>query len=127
MSLVRDSTPWKALALAADRGDLLLDQNAARKCSDACESYLEKLARRQKETEGLAKLSGWGDFTAGQQLMGIYASKASGGENSMVDVLQSHIDVVTEMKAVFDKFFTVTDDNEHQNASAIGSVGQNSP
>ncbi len=38
----------------------------------------------------------------------------------MFDVLQGHIDVVTEMHVVFAKFFSATAANEDQNAADIG-------
>ncbi len=120
-------THWRAVADEADRGNLFLDELAARQCSLACDNYIRRLRDRQDQAKELAKLSGWGDFSAGRQLSDFYARRAVGGENSMVNVLQSHIDVVTEMKAVFDKFFTVTGDNEQQNASAIGSAGESPP
>jgi hypothetical protein len=43
----------------------------------------------------------------------------------MVDVLQSHIDVVEEMKAVFNKFFTATTDVDEANAGGINAEGPN--
>ena len=59
----------------------------------------------------------------GLQLQDIFAKKAVGGENNMVDVLQSHIDVVEEMKVVFNKFFTSTNDVDEANAGGIQVEG----
>lgn len=113
-------TYWQSLAVAADEGHLFLNAEAASSCHRACSIYLQQLEDRQYEAEQLADISGWGDFNSGQQLRQIYADKAVGGSNNMVTVLQSHIDVVTEMQAVFAKFFAATNDTEQQNASAIG-------
>lgn len=113
------STYWQSLAVAADEGHLFLNAEAASSCHAACSEYLQQLEDRQYEAEQLADISGWGDFNSGQQIRQIYADKAVGGNNNMVKVLQSHIDVVTEMQAVFSKFFAETNDTEHQNAGDI--------
>ncbi|MGB7239948.1 MAG: hypothetical protein WBD41_28680 [Rhodococcus sp. (in: high G+C Gram-positive bacteria)] len=41
----------------------------------------------------------------------------------MVDVLQSHIDVVEEMKVVFGKFFSATEAADAANATDIQAQG----
>lgn len=110
---------WQALATAADEGHLFLDPDTAEACHHACVLFIEQLVNHQNEAKGLVDINGWGTFKAGQQLRQIYADKAFGGDNNMYDVLQSHIDVVTEMQAVFAKFFTLTGDNERQNALEI--------
>lgn len=116
-------TYWQALADAADRGDLYLDPDAARACDSACTTYLQQLRDRQVEARDLAEVGGWGDFESGQQFRQILADKAVGGANNMVDALQSHIEVVLEMQAVFAKFFTSTTDTDYTTASEIGSNG----
>ena len=61
----------------------------------------------------------------GLELQTILAKKAVGGENNMVDVLQSNIDVVEEMKVVFNKLFTTTNDVDEANAGGIRAQGPN--
>ena len=117
------STYWSALAAAADNGQLYLNPEAAMACSTACDEYLRKLKHHQRKATDLAAVSGWGDFDMGLQLQDIFAKKAVGGENNMVDVLQSHIDVVEEMKVVFNKFFTSTSDVDEANAGGIQVEG----
>ncbi|AYJ50499.1 hypothetical protein [Rhodococcus sp. P1Y] len=119
------ATHWQALAVAADNGQLYLNSEAAAACSSACDTYVEKLRLHQRHARELANASGWGDFDMGLELQTILANKAVGGENNMVDVLQSHIDVVEEMKVVFNKFFTATNDVDDANAAGIKVQGPN--
>ncbi|WP_037138787.1 hypothetical protein [Rhodococcoides fascians] len=113
------STYWRALAVAAENHQLYLNAEAAQACSAACDQCILKLRHHQETATALARVSGWGDFDMGLQLEDIFAKKAVGGENNMVDVLQSHIDVVEEMKVVFDKFFTSTNEMDAANAGDI--------
>lgn len=119
------TTYWQALAVAADGGQLYLNAEAAQACYSACNRYIEKLIQHQATATDLANASGWGDFDMGLELQAILAKKAVGGENNMVDVLQSHIDVVEEMKVVFSKFFTATNDVDEANAGGIKAQGPN--
>lgn len=117
------TTYWQSLAIAADQGQLFLDPEAATLCSQACDEYISKLIVRQRQAEALAEVDGWGEFDSGQALRRIYAEKAVGGENNMVDVLQGHIDVVLEMQAVFQKFFAGTESTDEGNATSISQSG----
>lgn len=117
------STYWQSLAAAADSGHLLLAPDAAAACSRACDAYIEKLKLHQDSAKLLANAHGWGDFSAGKQLRDVYANKAVGGENNLVDVLQSHIDVAEEMKVVFNKLFTATQTGDVVNAADLRASG----
>ncbi|OZE96574.1 hypothetical protein [Rhodococcoides fascians] len=117
------TTYWQALAVAADQGHLFLNEEAAQQCYTACDTYIQRLRIHQEKARVLSNVSGWGDFDMGLQLQDIFAKKAVGGENNMVDVLQSHIDVVEEMKVVFNKFFTSTHDVDKANAAGIKVEG----
>lgn len=119
------STQWQALAVAADDGQLFLDAEAARACFSACEVYISRLREHQRTATSLTDISGWGDFASGLQLRDILAAKAVGGENNMVDVLQSHIDVVEEMKMVFAKFFVANNAVDQHNAADLRAEGPN--
>lgn len=116
-------TAWQALAAAADQGQLYLDANAAANCSLACDTYIEQLLGHKRQAMRLTDVDGWGEFEAGRDLRRIFREKSYGGNNSMVDVLQSHIDVVEEMKAVFAKFFVATKNVDQANAADLGSRG----
>ncbi|KZF07268.1 MAG: hypothetical protein WBD41_21430 [Rhodococcus sp. (in: high G+C Gram-positive bacteria)] len=119
------ATYWQALAVAVDQGQLYLNPEAARACSAACDDYIHRLLDHQRKARVLANISGWGDFDSGLQLQDIFAKKAVGGENNMFDVLQSHIDVVEEMKIVFGKFFAATEAADEVNAADLQSQGPN--
>ncbi|MFT7025466.1 MAG: hypothetical protein ACJA07_004594 [Rhodococcus sp. (in: high G+C Gram-positive bacteria)] len=116
-------THWQAMAIAADRGQLYLNPAAAVACSKACDEYILKLKQHRDVATVLANVSGWGDFASGKALEKIFSERAVGGENSMVDVLDSHITVVEEMKVVFNKFFTATEAVDDANAANVQAHG----
>lgn len=115
----RPATYWQALAVAADNGDLYLNPETAQRCSSACDAYIEKLLVHQDTARRLANITGYGDFDMGRQIQTIFAEKAVGGDNNMVDVLQSHIDVVEQMKVVFGEFFSSTTETDATNAAGL--------
>ncbi|KZF07264.1 hypothetical protein A2J03_23105 [Rhodococcus sp. EPR-157] len=117
------ATYWTSLAIAADRGELFLNSEAAAACSLACDDYIARLKLHQTQARELVDISGWGDFDSGKELQRIFSEKAAGGANNMVDVLQSHIDVVEEMKVVFGKFFSATEAADDTNATDLQSKG----
>nr|WP_296775915.1 hypothetical protein [Rhodococcus sp. (in: high G+C Gram-positive bacteria)] len=116
-------THWQSLAVAADEGQLYLDEVAAEACSRACDAYIDKLIAHQKTAKNLSNIVGWGEFKSGQELREFYSQKAVGGHGSMVDALQSHIDTVMQMQAVFRKFFVDTTATDDGNAADLGSQG----
>lgn len=119
------ATQWQALAVAADDGQLFLDAEVAQACFSACDAYISRLRQHKKTARRLGNISGWGDFASGLQLRDILAARAVGGENNMVDVLQSHIDVVEDMKVVFAKFFVAYEGVDQNNAADLRAKGPN--
>nr|WP_296775921.1 hypothetical protein [Rhodococcus sp. (in: high G+C Gram-positive bacteria)] len=117
---IEPMTTWNALAFAAENGQLFLSADVAAQCDQTCASYIANLRSRQDDARVLADVNGWGEFESGKALRKIFAEKAVGGENNMVDVLQSHIDVVEQMRTVFRKFFVDTTATDDGNASAFG-------
>ncbi|WP_230620826.1 MULTISPECIES: hypothetical protein [Nocardiaceae] len=105
--------------MAADAGDLYLNQEAARACSASCDEYIKKLSDHQNAAKQLGDVTGWGDFDMGKQIAQVFSQKAVGGENNMVDVLEGHIEVVRQMQAVFKKFFTDTVARDEETASSF--------
>ncbi|MDJ0362708.1 hypothetical protein [Rhodococcus sp. H29-C3] len=114
---------WNGLATAATDGQLQLDPTAARHCDKACSEYLETLEYNTAAARELGNVEGFGTFDSGIALARKFSQKAVGGPNNLVDVLQSHIDVVTSMQAVFRKFFVAAEDVDQQNAASIGQNG----
>lgn len=112
-------TQWETLSVAADLGHLYLDADVARRCDNACIAYIEALNLRIEEASTLAEIHMYGSFKAGRKLSEILSKKAVGDENSMVEVLKSHIQVVEKMQIVFRKFFVDYDDTEGGNASQV--------
>lgn len=116
-------THWQAMAVAADQGQLYLNPEAAAACDSACDQYIVKLKEHRDAAQRLTNVSGWGDFDSGKEVQRIFSEKAAGGANNMVDVLQSHIEVVEEMKVVFGKFFAATEFTDDTNATDLKSQG----
>jgi hypothetical protein len=116
-------TQWQSLAIAADTGHLYLNEEAAKSCSAACRTYIDKLTKHQEQAMLLVEVKGLGEFESGKQLRDKFSAKAFGGENNLVDVLQSHIDVVERMRIVFDKFFDATTGKDETNAAALNQQG----
>lgn len=114
---------WKSLAVSADQGDLYLNPEAAEACSRACDNYIKQLQLHKASAADLANADGWGEFAMGQQFRQILRDKAVGGENNLVDVLESHVQVVREMQMVFNKFFTTAEAVDQDNASGLGQLG----
>ncbi|KZF06619.1 hypothetical protein A2J03_24285 [Rhodococcus sp. EPR-157] len=116
-------THWQAMAVAADQGQLYLNPEAAAGCNSACDQYIVKLKEHTDAAQRLTNVSGWGDFDSGKEVQRIFSEKAAGGANNMGDVLQSHIEVVEEMKVVFGKFFAATEFTDDTNATDLKSQG----
>ncbi|WP_072804080.1 hypothetical protein [Rhodococcoides yunnanense] len=114
------SSLWQSLGVAADRGQLTLNAEAAGACSRACTTFIDKLKEHQAKAADLANVEGLGSFESGKDLRRIFSEKAVGGPNNLFDVLQSHIDVVERMKAVFDKLFAATTEQDEMNAVDLG-------
>ena len=116
---------WNGLGTAADDGHLFLDPATARQCDKACSEYLGTLEYDKAAARELGNVEGFGAFDSGIALARKFSEKAVGGPNNLVDVLQSHIDVITAMQAVFRKFFDAAEDVDQQNATSIGQNGPN--
>ncbi|MCZ4080173.1 hypothetical protein O1W68_19695 [Rhodococcus sp. H36-A4] len=123
MALESPIAYWNGLATAADDGQLFLDPAAARHCDKACTEYLSTLETNKDLAFKLGNVKGMGTFESGIALARKFSQKAVGGPNNLVDVLQSHIDVVTAMQAVFRKFFVTAEDVDEHNATSIGQHG----
>lgn len=91
---------WNDLAVAVDEGQLFLDPEAAHHCDAACNEYLGILREQKSYAERLSDVRGMGSFDSGIALARKFSLKAAGGTNNLVDVLQSHIDVVMAMQTV---------------------------
>ncbi|SNS94629.1 hypothetical protein [Rhodococcoides kyotonense] len=116
-------TNWQSLAAAAETGHLFLNAEAAATCSEACTTYIAKLEQHKASAMELVEVNGLGEFESGKDLRDKFSKKAFGGDNSLVDVLQSHIDVVGRMRIDFDKFFDATNQQDEMNAAALEQHG----
>ncbi|OZC58607.1 hypothetical protein CH289_01435 [Rhodococcus sp. RS1C4] len=102
-----------------------MDADTARQCNQSCVNYLDRLDRHRATARQLGKIDGYGDFEMGKQFAQILSEKAVGGQNSMVGVIDSHIQVVKEMQAVFQKFFDQYSDTDTDNASDVAQTFPN--
>ncbi len=87
---------------------LYLNPESASTCFQACTACLEKLRAHKIEAAKLSDVQALGNFDSGIASQRLSPRKRSGA-NNLVNVLQSHIDVVMQMQAVFQKFFTSTE------------------
>lgn len=116
---------WSSLADAADTGHLFLAPEVAKECANACDEYLGRLRATMEAAQALPRITGYGEFISGKQLAEILSDKMSGSGNSLVTVLQSHIEVVMEMQTVFAKFFTATQQIDDDSSADISRNGPN--
>ncbi|QCB52477.1 hypothetical protein E5720_11325 [Rhodococcus sp. PAMC28707] len=114
---------WQDLAAAADDGHLYLTADAARACDVACDKYLDLLKTCKNRAYELAHVKGMGDFESGRALARKCSLKAVGGDNNLVDVLDSHILVVESMHTVFRKYIVSTVATDGENASSFNIDG----
>ncbi|SNS54268.1 hypothetical protein [Rhodococcoides kyotonense] len=127
MATYNQLTHWQDLAVAADEGQLFLSEDVARKCDDACNQYLEKLAESTKSAHLLANVQGLGTLDSGIELARRLSEKAVGGPNNLVDTLEGHIRVVEAMQVVFRKFFDSYEDADSTTATSIGQHSTRTP
>lgn len=99
-----------------------LDPEVARPLAVACAEYVAQLRGLLGDAIGLGTLSGFGTLESGRQLQRKFEQKADGGPDALVDVLKSHIAVVTEMQAQFQACIDSAVNQETANAAALRTI-----
>lgn len=80
-----------------------LAPDVARDVVFACAEFLGVLNEAHRNLLGIENVSGMGTLQSGINLAAKFSKKAVGGEDSLEKSLNSHIQVVTEMRDFFQK------------------------
>ncbi|QBJ97899.1 hypothetical protein ERC79_19575 [Rhodococcus sp. ABRD24] len=114
---------WNQLIGAVDSGHLYLEPEVARRCAERCSEMVVKLKNMSLEAQGLAKLDGFGDqLPSGVALASKFERKATGGDYSLDQILNEHIGVIEQMRAVFEKIGAQYQVAEASNTQALSNV-----
>ncbi|MBH0118369.1 hypothetical protein ACWDUD_27425 [Rhodococcus sp. NPDC003382] len=92
---------FQRLTATAEAGQLFLEPDAARMCSEACSKFIDSLVELSSITEDLVCRDAFGTLPSAQALGQKFDDKAI-GPGGFAEVLQQHIDTVTRMKALFE-------------------------
>lgn len=99
---------FRALSREAEKGRLLLRDDAARRCAAECDKYIAQLRHLRDRAEGkpggrpLVYWEAFGPFNCARTLGTKFRSLIDGpGEDSLVARIDERIQVVTEMARTF--------------------------
>jgi hypothetical protein len=118
-ALAGASASWQGLAAQAVAGTLRIDPSVGDDLKSACDQRLLALDGMLKEARKLDHRAGFGDLPSGRALDDKFARKAASDPQSLVAVLRQHIDVVQQMRAVFQQ---AVDNYVSQDAGAAQSL-----
>ncbi|MQP31510.1 hypothetical protein GEO20_05945 [Rhodococcus erythropolis] len=99
-----------------------VDLKAAQGLVASCSELLIELWAVEREAASLQFLDAMGTLKSGQDLAAKFSKKAVGGEDSLEKSLNSHIQVVTEMRDFFQQCVDRYGEVDDSNASALASV-----
>ncbi|MFZ2527935.1 MAG: hypothetical protein WAX14_09815 [Rhodococcus sp. (in: high G+C Gram-positive bacteria)] len=91
---------FRKLADAAESGTLYLEPGAADTCVAACDRFIEALQHLQGTCENLEVSEAFGHLPSARALGLKFDAKAT-GPGGLFEVLQTHIDTVAAMRAMF--------------------------
>jgi hypothetical protein len=99
-----------------------VDLKAAQGLVASCSELLTELWAVEREAASLQFLDAMGTLKSGQDLAAKFSKKAVGGEDSLEKSLNSHIQVVTEMRDFFQQCVDRYGEVDDSNASALTSA-----
>lgn len=99
-----------------------LAPDVARDVVFACAEFLGVLNEAYRNLLGIENVSGMGTLQSGINLAAKFSKKAVGGEDSLEKSLNSHIQVVTEMRDFFQQCVDRYGEVDDSNASALASA-----
>ena len=111
-----------ALAAEAAAGRLRLSDDVAAVCTQACDDLLDRLNQIRSLGDRMSTTSAYGILRSAQQLGAKFESKAI-GPGGLRDVLQHHIDTVTQLRDLFDKAGRAYRDADESAARMIAETG----
>ncbi|MGO4200612.1 hypothetical protein AB4Z09_02430 [Rhodococcus sp. TAF43] len=120
--MMTDSGAWEGLIRSAESGELYLEQGTARACAAHCATLLRQLRSIRDRAAELGEVDGFGMLPSGQSLAEKFGRKAIGGDYSLVQALTDHIEVVDQMRAVFETIDARFSDVDNDTASSFRGV-----
>ncbi|HEY5857018.1 MAG TPA: hypothetical protein VIW24_24000 [Aldersonia sp.] len=99
---VFDESTLRSLTALADSGDLRLADDVASACVHACATLIDELEVLQRRSRHISTRDAYGILASAQQLGLKFETKAI-GPGGLYDVLQQHIDTVTQLRDLFEK------------------------
>ena len=91
-----DESTLRSLTTLADSGDLRLADDVASACVNACDAMVDELRLVQLRCRNMSTRSAYGILESAQQLGAKFETKTI-GPGGLEDVLQQHIDTVTQL------------------------------
>lgn len=126
MSAEQAGMSWTELAVLVDAGELHLDRGASTRCAQHCRDLANELADLQRRAVRLGTVDGLGTLPSGVALAAKFGRKATGGAYSMDRALADHIEVVNQMRHVFEKIEERYRAADESAAAAISGSGSGS-
>ncbi|MEU8901211.1 hypothetical protein [Nocardia sp. NPDC048505] len=117
MTINEEATRWSHLAGEAKAGRLYLDRSVATECRDACNKQIELFEELIRDLQGLAVVSGFGQFDCADELAKMLGAKAIGGDGDVNTALKEHIEV---LKLIRDTIQVSVDKYEAQDKANAG-------
>ncbi len=114
---------WAAMGAAVGAGRLSLERGVAQRCAQRCAEFVDQLRRIQFDASKQAKVDGFGTLQSGIDLAAKFGKKAAGGDYSMVQAIDDHVNVVLEMQQTFEKIEAMYAASEERNRAGIDSAG----
>ncbi|ATL69408.1 hypothetical protein [Nocardia terpenica] len=118
-----DPDGWRKLLGQANSGQLFLDPEIGKGLDKVCDDYLDRLDTLLRGTDRFRFLGGFGTFQSGIDLEKKFKAKAIGQDQSLVSILQQHVDVVKTAKEVVAKAVSNFVEQDRQNADRISRTG----
>ncbi|MGV9745943.1 hypothetical protein ACWDTG_13620 [Rhodococcus zopfii] len=109
---------FRRLADAAESGQLYLTPGATESCVAACDRFLETLLQIQDSCVHLEVSAAFGHLPSAHALGLKFDAKAT-GPGGLSDVLQTHIDTVTQMRAMFAAAGKAYREADHETLTAL--------
>ncbi len=108
--------------MSTAKGLVSVEPNVAKPIVCACNSFLGELRAIVLMCERIGDVKGMGTLKSGQDLAAKFSKKAVGGEDSLEKSLNSHIQVVTEMRDFFQQCVDRYGEVDGSNASTLASA-----
>ena len=97
-----DTSVWQAVPGHADAGELRLEDGVAESCVRACDTFLIQLRHLKDNSQWMSTKSAYGILESAQTLGAKFEQKAL-GKGGFRDVVDQHIEVVKQMRDLFEK------------------------